>query len=37
MKREMETDNVVLVRREKQIEYGKETIGYKRYLEQVPK
>ncbi|XP_028908998.1 oocyte-specific histone RNA stem-loop-binding protein 2-like isoform X2 [Ornithorhynchus anatinus] len=34
---EVETDEVVLRRRQKQIDYGKCTVGYQRFLQQVPK
>lgn len=36
-KHEIESDEGVLVRRQKQIDYGKNTDGYKLYTEQVPK
>lgn len=36
-KLQFETDKEVLGRRAKQVEYGKNTLGYQRYLEMVPK
>lgn len=34
---EVETDEIVLQRRQKQIDYGKRTPGYQCFLQQVPK
>ncbi|XP_038070724.1 uncharacterized protein LOC119739750 [Patiria miniata] len=36
-KKEYETDETVIVRRQKQIELGKNTLGYDHYLRQIPK
>ncbi|CAG9764965.1 unnamed protein product [Ceutorhynchus assimilis] len=36
-KKELETDPVVIAKREKQIEYGKNTNGYENYIRTVPK
>ena len=36
-KLEYEFDEEILVRRQKQIDFGRQTIGYKRYLKMVPK
>lgn len=37
MNREIETDRDILDRRQKQLDYGKNTTGYDNYISQVPK
>lgn len=34
---EFETDVAILVRRQKQIDYGKNTLGYENYMQQIPR